>query len=408
MILTIQYLEHNPEPHWLSAKAAAEKLRMAGDILPITHVLIGWDLPRDVLEACREEASRTNAKFYRWHPLLTGDGVFIPQPEWEAISLSGQRIKGYNDLLEFTFTCPNHPSVEQKVLEHLEEINRKKDYDGFFLDRVRFPSPAHDPASTLGCFCEYCRQKAADQGFDLVEVRRQLQQQLATLEGKKAFVQSLVMKERTGQDEPSLVERFFRFRAASITRLVSLAAERIRNSGFGVALDCFSPSLARMVGQDLSALGSSVEWIKTMTYAHTMGPAGLPYEITGLLDILTVDHGIDEGEALDFLGRTMMLRLPGSRAELQEGGLASLALKAEVVRGVMTSSAPLLAGMELVDLIGVTNLHSEQVAEDLRAILSAGPAGIALSWDLVHISLDKLRLVEKILRSTPIQPLQHC
>jgi hypothetical protein len=408
MILTIQYLEDSPDLEQLSPRAAAEKLRLAGSILPITHVLIGWHLSEAVLAACREEAQRMNAMFYRWHPLLTGDGEFTPRPEWQVVGLGGQRIPGFKGLPEFTFTCPNHPAVEHEVLDHLEQVIKPGNYDGFFLDRVRFPSPAYDPANTLGCFCEFCRQKAADQGLNLAEVRRVFQQLPTTVEGKKVFIQSLLMKVKSGQNEPSLLERFFRFRAASVTRLVNLAAERARSAGAGVALDCFSPSLARMVGQDLSILGQSVEWIKVMSYAHALGPAGLPFEIIGLLDFLIPNAGSGEGEAMQFLGKVMNLSLPTSRTELFKKGLSPQALKAESARGVMTSSAPLIAGMELVDIPGVSELSEEQIKEDLRAILGAGPAGIALSWDLQLISRERLEITAEVLKSTPLVPLQHC
>ena len=42
-----------------------------------------------------------------------------------------------------------------------------------------------------------------------------------------------------------------------------------------------------MVGQDLSGMSGIVDWIKLMTYAHTLGPAGIPFELSGLFHYLT-------------------------------------------------------------------------------------------------------------------------
>jgi hypothetical protein len=56
----------------------------------------------------------------------------------------------------------------------------------------------------------------------------------------------------------------------------------------------------------------------------------------------------------------------------------------------------LLAGIELVELAGVTSLNAEQIAADLRAFQEAGADGLALSWDLWHIPPERLELVRTV------------
>lgn len=395
MLLTIQYLEDSPELDQLSAEFVAEKLREAGQILPITHVLIGWRLPVKLLEVCREETRRMKAKLYRWHPLLTGDGEFIPRPEWQVVGLNENRVGGFKNMPEFTFTCPNHPAVEYAVLDHLAVIASSGIYDGIFLDRVRFPSPAGAPLNDFGCFCEFCQEKAGNQGLDLNEVRSELLSWQGTLEGKKTFIRSFFPPKNPPLGELSQIERFFLFRNASVTRLVKMVAEKTRKNGLPVALDCFSPGLTRMVGQDLGALGHGVEWIKVMSYAHTNGPAGLPFEILGLLEYLIATPGMPEKEAIRFLGEAMGILLPSSREELCYKGLPSQALRAETVRGVLASSAPILTGIELVEIPGVAELRDTQITDDIESILEVSPAGLSISWDLLQISSKRLKLFAK-------------
>ena len=64
--------------------------------------------------------------------------------------------------------------------------------------------------------------------------------------------------------------------------------------------------------------------------------------------------------------------------------------------GVEACSVPTLAGMELVELEGVTSLKPEQIRSDLIAVKRSGAAGLALSWDLLHISLERLDQVRQV------------
>jgi len=164
-----------------------------------------------------------------------------------------------------------------------------------------------------------------------------------------------------------------------------------------IGLDCFSPSLARMVGQDLGALSQVCDWIKMMTYAHAWGPAGLPYELMGLAGFLNQNAELGEVEALDFLKKQTNLVLPGTFQDLRAQGLPSAALASEVRQGRKLSVRSLYAGLELVEIAGVCELEAEQIRQDWSAVLEAGVDGVVLSWDLWHMPLERLRLVRDIL-----------
>jgi predicted acetyltransferase len=163
--------------------------------------------------------------------------------------------------------------------------------------------------------------------------------------------------------------------------------------GLAVDLDCFSPAVAWMVGQDLGALSGHCERIKIMSYGHALGPAGLPFELLALADWLIDGEMAGETEALEWLSQASHLPLPSTRAALREHGLSSEALAAEVRRARSAGIRTLLAGIELVELEGVTALHESQIEADLRAFRAAGADGLALSWDLWHIPSERLDLV---------------
>lgn len=397
-LITIQYLEDTPELLYLDARAVTQKLQDAYQQLPFSHLLIGWNLPRRLLEACRLEAEALGVRFLRWHPLLTSDAVFEPRPEWQVIGASGEKVMGFRNMPEFTFVCPNHPQVQEAIVYRLSELVREGVYQGFFLDRIRFPSPSVDLFSHLGCFCEHCIRKADGFGLDLMQVRCKILQLKQTEQGCVGLVQALLGGDETLLDESTrqMVQAFLDFRQQSVTGLVTLACNLLLESGMEIGLDCFSPGLMRMVGQDLSRLSRLADWVKVMSYLHTMGPAGLPFELLGILDCLLTTARLPVSQALTLVRNVLDLPLPESRQELIAVGLPPQALQVELRRGLDNCHAPLLAGIELVELDGVANPHPEQIKADLAGIKAMNVGGIAISWDLWHIPLTRLELVRQV------------
>lgn len=407
-LIAVQYLEESPELLEIPARAVRERLNQAFQRLPFSTVLVGWCMPPALFEACAEEASRLGIRLFRWHPLLTGAGDFPPEPGWRAVGLDGKPVAGFRGLPEFTFLCPNRSGARQAVLSHLEEALYGP-YQGVFLDRIRYPSPAGDPAAHLACFCAGCRQAAADEGLDLEAVRRQLGVWLTSPEGALSLVSSLFQRPQGYPEVPapddvtSLLAAWLDFRQRTITRIVTEAASLARHKGLAVGLDCFSPGLACMVGQDMGALDRTCDWIKVMTYGHTWGPAGIPYEVGGLAGWLETHTGLGEAQALELVASAVYgavalgsgLPLPASLEALRRQGLPAQALAEQVRQGRARCVRTLLAGVELVEIEEVVHLDDAQIRRDLEAFKSAGVDGLVLSWDLWHIPLKRLDLVRE-------------
>lgn len=395
MLLTLQYLEDRPGLAEMPIGEVTGRLRRAFELLPITHLLIGWNVPARMLDGCRDIAAQAGARFYRWHPLLTGDGVLQPRLEWQVVGLKGEPIPGFRGMPEFTFVCPNHPAARSAALERLTLLADGGAYDGIFLDRIRYPSPAGDPVGAAGCFCEHCVREAEAQGLDLRAAQSRLTQLAGSAQGMIQIIRGLLGHSREAEGEPTL-DLLLGFRQSSITSMAASASDMIHQAGLEVGLDCFAPSLTRMVGQDLGELGAHAEWIKVMTYAHTLGPAGLPFEFLGLLDALVSVGGQAESEALALLCAETGLELPATRLELERGGFSAAALAREVERAVAATDAPVLAGIELVSIPGVTEPAPHQLTSDLHAVRQAGPAGLAVSWDLLDIPEENLEIARQV------------
>jgi hypothetical protein len=314
------------------------------------------------------------------------------------VSLTGKKLTGSLNLPEFTFACPNHPAVQEAVTTHLGNLVGQGLYHGFFLDRVRFPSPSTDPINNLTCFCEFCRRKAADSGLDLDEIRQEILH--TSLEEKRRINLVKMLLSRDSEpdhtDHISGLVQFLAFRRQSILEFLATISQMLRQSHLELGLDCFSPCLTPMVGQDLSAMSKWVDWVKLMTYAHTFAPAGLPFELSGLLKYLASSTNLSEVQSLELMSQFTGLPLPTSFESLIKEGLSSSALEKEVRRGIGSCTVPVLAGLELVKLEGVTFQTPAHIQADLVGLKSANPGGLAISWDLHHIPLDWLDLVRQV------------
>ena len=397
-ILTIQYLDDAPGLAERETSAVVEKLRAAADCLPISHLLIGWHLPPRLLDACRKEAERLGMRFLRWHPLLTGDELFPPRPSHQIIGVSGYRVAGYLDRPEFTFVCPNNPEVQESASGRIETLLKEGLYQGFFLDRVRFPSPTKNPLDDLGCFCEYCHQKAAAFGLDLKQVRNTINSMDQTSEGRFSLMQVLLggMAPGLPTETSGLLAAFMKFRSQSVTDFVMMVSKSIKKAGCEIGLDCFSHCLTGLVGQDIQTLSPCADWIKVMSYAHTRGPAGIPFELTGIFDYLSTSSNLEPSRILRWISDVIAITLPSTRRALEQKGISSISLELELRRSVQASLSPILAGFELMEIEGIAELNDKQILSDLKAVRRAGVGGLSISWDLWDIPLERLSLISRI------------
>ncbi len=400
MVISVQFLEGGPDSARLPPKQARELLRSAFDRLPIDNVILGWNLPAPIVEACAAECARRHTDLYLWQPLLAGDGVFRPRPEWRTVGADGMPIGDPKGREEFTFVCPNRAAAREAVLRRLDAALAGGFYQGVFLDRIRFPSPVGGPGGTPACFCGDCARAAESDGVELASARTQLGGLLQTPAGKRTAVRWLLAAPGTA---PSLaagdgLEEWLAFRCRSITTIVKEAAELARGRGLKVGLDCFSPTLAPMVGQSIAQLSAHCDWIKGMTYLRAFGPAAIPFELLGLADWITASQPSEESRTMAFLAEATKWDLPMRREEIRRGGLSSAILAEEISRGKGTCACPFLAGIELVEMPGVAELSPAQIRVDIHALLAAAPAGMVLSWDLRHMPLERLKMVNGLLR----------
>ncbi len=398
MEIAVQYLEGGSLLGDLSPRVARNHLRLAFERVPFTMLLLGWDLPAELVEGCATECLLHRCDLYLWQPLLTTGASFPIDPAWQVVALNGRPARGHADQPAFTFFCPNQAAARAAALRHLQDAVASGFYRGVLLDRIRFPSPSADFAGQFGCFCDACRTGARKIGLDLSVVRQDILRLLADPASTRAAVKQMLSPSAADEADASLhsLDRMLAFRQSSITAFVAQAADLLHSRGLQVGLDCYSPTLARMVGQDLAALASHGDWLKTMTYLRALAPASIPFELLGLMRSLVASGIGSDAQALRFLAEVTGWPLPTSRAQVEQGGLPASILTEELRRGRAAVKNHLFAGIELVELPGVARLTPDQIRTDAAAVIAGKPDGVVLSWDLQHIPLDRLDLARRL------------
>lgn len=389
--LAVQYLEDSPRGE--NVRAVRARLRTALTLLPIDAVLLGWNLSPRLEEGVAAETLRHNIPLYRWQPLLTGDRCNRPPSEWRTTGPDGNPVAAHSGLAEFTFVCPNRQEVREWTLERLETIANSGLYQGIFLDRIRFPSPTINPTRDLACFCPACTHLAAEVGLDLENVRHALYAYTKDTDGVQALARFLLAAPSQDKRDDDL-QAFLVFRQQSIIRFVQFAAQTARAHHLLIGLDCFSPSLTTLVGQELSALDAHCDWIKIMTYPRVFGPAGLAFELLALAKWL-IENKIPEKKALQTLNEGSGLPIPLTLRALASNGLSSESMAQEIQCGRAKGIRRLLAGLALVTIPSVHSSSPVQLNADIQAARQAD--GLVLSWDLWHILFPTLTMVEKAL-----------
>ena len=386
---------HSPDAELAPAKVASDLARVTGEV-PLDILAVGWTERPELFRMLTAPESRVSREVFFWYPLLSDYPGFDPAHlvvnSRSARSAGWAGYEGTGIAETFRQACPNNPLTLETSLARLKEIMARYPFDGVFLDKIRFPSPANGLADVFSCFCPHCMKKAAESGLDLEAVRAVLngtpaQRSAAT---PVAIPQGARWLERLVADEP-LLRRFIRFRADAISALVRKATEVMRGMGRKVSLDVFTPMLAPLVGQDLAALARDTDWIKPMIYRFGKGPANLRSELPSLFRDLARHLGRDEAAAMNWAKAEVDGIAGHTLAEIERAAPLSL-VRAETKRALsLCRGTPLYLGLESVSIPELIEVTPRNIEEMLEIGTEAGVQGYVLSWDLLHTPIENVR-----------------
>lgn len=385
-----QFLEGGAASVNICPDRAVACLRRAGDLLPLTDVCLGWNLPQPLIEAVAREAGARGYILWLWQPLLSGDGRHIPAED-ATRGRDGSPLPWPRGMAEFAFDCPTRGYGLDRALGRLDVAIDRGAWDGVFLDKIRWPSPTRDPADDLACFCQACRSMSAEAGIDLEAVAHHVEHAEATPAGRIGLLAELLGR----TDGP--MASFMTWRCGRITQAVREAAARVTSrttpggESLRLSLDVFAPSLARAVGQDIASLAPLADFTKAMLYIGTDGPAGLPYELSGLV------RWMARGDVPDPVVRLAeMLGYPLPEPGQALGPLSTAAFVAELAELRRLAGEGAAAGIDAIELPGIASLGDETLAEVVQHASASGTT-LVLAWDLWSMPPPRLAIVARAL-----------
>ena len=360
-----------------------------------------------IIGACRDHRVQT----YLWLPVLADTYGCEIQEKDLVVTPAGQRGNGWigrwgllgSNEEEFLFVCPNNEAAVEKIFSFHRSLMDSLDLDGVMLDRIRYPSFVNGFESLYTCFCDHCRHRfTTDTGGDFDRLRIKVREFISSLsswhadnlphwQDLEAFYQSADL------------QALLRFRKKSIQRVVERYSKLARSLGLVVGLDLFSPSIAAAVGQDYRSLSCCCDWIKPMSYCHAVGPAGLPLELSCLIDALSsLCPGLQEAEMLKFLSDTIGWDLPASGERLLRNGLSESIVREEldVIKDLSVSESALIyPGIEAVRHPGFgIDIQTDTLDRYLES-LPSWVSGVIASWNLLYIPEENLRHLARHIRS---------
>ena len=373
-----------------------EKLDMAAGAAGMDSLILWPSHDAAIDRRVREHVRKLGLELYLWLPALADAGV-DPKPGEMTEDAWGDKGHGRSGAWRglghgdesFLFACPRSvPQMDAALRRCREEL---PEYDGVFLDRIRYPSFANGLETQFTCFCRRCRREDPDW-----EARRE---KVETLRRSLATADAGLL--RAWGDVRGLygsvgLEWLPDARAAAIGRLVGTLSRQARDLGKKVGLDLFTPSLAPTVGQRYRELAEQCDWIKPMSYCHAKGPAGIPLELASLArGIMAWGPGLDEADVVAFVARSFSLPgVPAGIGELENGGVDEAYAGREYAIAAGMAGCPVYPGFECVRHPDFDLDMTEDGVRRYLAALTDAP-GAVLSWNILYSPEPFLRIAGK-------------
>ena len=386
-----------------------KKLATAKETLNLDALMIWSDLNKKDLDFVKKICKDFRIKTFLWYPILADILGFKIEQEQSVETFD--RLHGYGkngcwDKLgegkeDFLFLCPNDEENIKQIFNQYQNKIIESDFDGVFLDRIRFPSPSNGFEVLFSCFCKSCLNKFYNNyGEDLKDYRNQAKTVF------KNFKTIDINYLQTCQSFSDIIirdglKKFYDFRKQNIYQVLKMFADKAKQMGKLVGVDLFAPSLAPLVSQDYQLLAKTCDWIKPMIYCHTSSPAGLPLELFCFIRaILDINPALNESQLIREINRIIGVDLPTQLNELLKKGVPENIIYTEMQKIKelnLPEKVDIYVGLEAVQIPEVCNIDRSILKKYLESVAKADAKGIVLSWDLLKIPDENLKLAGDIL-----------
>jgi hypothetical protein len=212
----------------------------------------------------RELAEERGARLFVIFPVFYSPEDLAEDPDLWAVTATGERAK--EEWVEFA--CPSRAEFRGKRVDQARSIVERLRPDGLSIDFIRhfvfweMVGPDRDPATLPDtCYCPVCLE-----GF-------------AEFSGTDPAVIPMTAADAAAWIRDNAHDAWVRFKCATITSMAAEIAGVAREVDPDIAVNLhivpwrksdYDGSLARVAGQDISALGAVADFLSPMTYSFML------------------------------------------------------------------------------------------------------------------------------------------
>lgn len=341
-------------------------------MMPVKKVILGWSVNQELYKRLNDFLHRNGVESYLWLPVFSENGLLRPTDF--LVDDLGQKVTSFRakEGENFEFYCPNDSYNVRSFLEIYETYYDNLDFDGVFLDKIRYSTFSNGLSGVFNCFCSHCMEKYKAAGIDVDVLKEEMRKARAHEAGyDKTPLKITGYQNGKYTFEEKIWERFFQMKADSVSAAMQEITDFFRKKDRKIGLDLLSPFVAYFAGQDFERLGGMVDYIKPMMYRITNASAGLPFEYANFMKE-TIGEKEEKEFSMDFV-----------ESELAVAKKAPCAV---------------YSGIDVNRIKGVVNADPKYITQTLDNMDQQGLQGLILSWDMLCAPDRNLKAIGNYLR----------
>lgn len=377
--IIIQIFTGGYEKQELSDDIIAEKIEKILQSFQVHKIIIGWSLETKLYHRIETLARKYNAEYFLWFPVFSESQLLKSMTP--SIDFKGEEVEAYylNENESFRFCCPKEKRNQNSIIEILEEKFSAIQFDGVFLDKIRYGSFSNGIESVFSCFCPQCQKVYKDNHIDIKQLKKELQKIIFQEEGYEEQPLKITSYENGNyQFESEILQKFFKVKGKIIYEALLPICQYLRRKNLKIGLDTFSPHISYFAGQDIELLAGLTDFIKPMMYRITQAPAGLPFESSKLIYETTKNQENEEIFKIWNCENKEIFDIEFVKRELE----------------YMTNLSDIYCGIE-VNKLDICDTTVQYIRENLEELSKTDIKGFVLSWNVIMAPEENLKAVKE-------------
>lgn len=365
------------------------KLKPLLEKIKINKVIMGWSINKSIYLKTRELLNKYNVEYYLWIPVFSEIGL-LKQANL-LVDFNGEKINSYSlqEGENFEFYCPNDPVNIKSFIEIYEENFANIDFDGVFLDKIRYGSFSNGLNGVFNCFCPHCLRKYEEQGININLIKEEMKKVFIGQSGyRENPLEILSYKDGEYKFNNEVWQKYFNAKSENVYKTLLDLKLYFKGRNMKIGIDTFSPFISYFAGQDMNKLRNIADFIKPMMYRITQAPAGLPFEYDNFIKETTKgDFNIIKSSVNEIIG---CKEYKNNRFDVE---FVKRELKFMTNLGV-----DIYSGIEINRKDDIAAVYPNYIDENLRCLGETRITGYVLSWDLLSAPEENIEEIIKYFR----------